>query len=539
MYVNALSFDPQHRWSPVPGLNGAEWALEVFTVANGYGLDATRVRADGRLLVADGLQQLGGQRRFAGRVEARLDAGPDRITWQVTAEAPELVKGVKLLLRGLPEQLVAQGWWTPTTPAGHTLTPSADEPVLLCYPWESWQTPWVCAADGPGLVVSVRDEQVRAKRFYSYLPFWSDSPVSEIVCDAAATERASRFVAPPIMLSWPADQASVRAELLAHLSWLERVYGLRDWNARDDVPDWARELELVLTLHGQHWTGHVFNTFDQMRAVLREIVQDVPGDRILAYLPGWEGRYYWQYPRYEPGEDLGGPDGFARLVSTACELGVHLMPMLGANGTNIDQFPGWEQAAFRSRTNRRVALINEPDWDNDRAGEDEQVFLNPGEPRFRAHLVDQVEALVERFQIEGVFLDTSACWFDDPRYDVFDGYRSLVGELHRRVPGLLVCGEGWYDALLGLFPMNQTWLDLSRPPRFDELPMRYSRMLGHLNSGAFGSGSTGVHEGGVRPVAVPLRVPGYVPALSVVEGTFTKHRDEVREFCRALSGAHR
>lgn len=534
MYVNELSFDPQHRWFPIPGVDGGEWAVEVFTVVNGYGLDATRVWAEGPVLIADGLQQLGGQRRFAGRVEASVGVESDRVTWEITAEAREPVKGVKLLLRGLPEQQVAQGWWTPTTPAGQTLSPGEDEPVLLCYPWESWQTPWVCAGEGPSIILSARDERVRAKRFYHYRPFWSDSPVTEIVCDAAAAERDYRFAAPPIMLSWQASRDGVYAELGAHLGWLESAHGLREWAQRGDVPEWARRLELVLTLHGQHWTGNVFNTFDQMRAVLGEIVQDIPGDRILVYLPGWEGRYYWRYPRYEPGEDLGGSEGFARLVATGRELGVHLMPMLGANGAHADRYPQWKEAALRSRTNRRVTLINEPDWDNDRAGEDEQVFLNPGEPRFRAHLIEQIDALVTRFGIEGVFLDTSGCWFDDPRHDVFDGYQALIGELHRRHPDLLVCGEGWYDALLRLFPMNQTWLDLSRPPRFNDLPTRYSRLLGHLSSGAFGTGSTGVHEGGVRPVAAPLRVPGYIPALSVVEDTFAKHRDEVREFCRAL-----
>jgi hypothetical protein len=134
-----------------------------------------------------------------------------------------------------------------------------------------------------------------------------------------------------------------------------------------------------------------------------------------------------------------------------------------------------------------------------------------------------------------VFLDTSACWFNDPRYDLAEGYRDLVREIRGRHPNLLVCGEGWYDALLAVFPMNQTWLDMATPPRFDDLPMRYSRILGHLKDGAPGAGSTGVHEGGTNPLAQPLRVNGYVPALAVVHDTFVEHRDEVRQFCRAVA----
>jgi hypothetical protein len=272
-----------------------------------------------------------------------------------------------------------------------------------------------------------------------------------------------------------------------------------------------------------------------MAEVLETVCEEIPGERILAYLPGWEGRYYWQYPIYGPGEDLGGEEGFARLVEVARALGVHLMPMFGANGANVMRYPEWEHAAFRSASNRYVALVNTPDWDNDRFGEDEQIFLNPGQPDFQRHLVDQVSKVVDKFGIEGVFLDTSACWFDDPRYDVYCGYLDLVGEIRRRHPELLVCGEGWYDALLAVFPLNQTWIDMTEPARLDSLPMRYSRVLGHLNYGAPGTGSTGVHEGGTHPVSVPFRRHGFVPALPVTDDTFTRHRDAALAFCRAIA----
>jgi hypothetical protein len=536
VYVNDLSFDPAHRWFPVPGWPGIEWAVEVFTVNDALGPAPTACTFDGARMHATGLQWLGGQRERAGTVDAETSTDGDVARWRITANAPDLVKGIKLLLRGLPSAALDAGWWTPTTPSGDTLTPTPQVPVALTYPWESWQTPWVCAGEsGPAVTLSVRDDTVRPKRFHVSTPHWSPVPVVEIVCDELATRRATTFTAPEIRLRVCATESDIRLDLVEHLSALEGMYGLIGWAQRTDVPAWADDLDLVLTLHGQHWTGHVFNTFDQMAAILRDITTDLPGERILAYLPGWEGRYYWQYPQYGPGVDLGGEEGFARLVATAARLGVHLMPMFGANGAHVERYPNWEASVLRSPSNRYTALINAPDWDNDRAGEDEQVFLNPGEPAFRAHLLDQVSNLVARYAVAGVFLDTSACWFNDPRFDVYDGYRDLVTELHRRHPQLLLCGEGWYDALLALFPMNQTWLPMASPPRYDDLPMRYARVLGHLHDGAPGTGSTGVHEGGTRPIAQPLHIPGYVPALSVVSDTFTHHREAVREFCHAVA----
>ena len=83
---------------------------------------------------------------------------------------------------------------------------------------------------------------------------------------------------------------------------------------------------------------------------------------------------------------MGGDAGFRRLAATAKELGVRLMPMFGMHGANIQRYADWERAVFRNRTNRHVVLLNKPDWDGDRSGEDDLVFLNPG---------DNVDAEVE------------------------------------------------------------------------------------------------------------------------------------------------
>ena len=540
MYVNNLSFDPAHPWFPVPGLPGSEWAVEVFTTENVYGLDPKETQFEGSRLVAGRLQLLGGQRPAEGRVAVDVSKGREgAVSWLIAAQVEEPIKSAKLVLRGLPTTPTNFGWWSPTTPASKVLRPTADLPVHLTYPWaypgDSWPSPWICAGEDTGLTISIRDPLVRAKRFYAYQPHWSNGQVVELVCSAEAAARTSSFETPEIRLHPCADAAAIRRDFEDHLRWLEATHHLVPWADRHDAPPWADQLELVLTLHGQHWTGFVFNTFDQMAAILDEISSVLPGDRLLAYLPGWEGRYYWQYPQYGPGKDLGGEIEFARLVETARRLGVHLMPMFGATGANVHRYPNWKDAAFRSPSDRYIELINNPDWDNDRLGEDEQVFLNPGEPSFQRYLADQVSGVVDRYGVEGVFLDTSACWFDDPRHNVYRGYRELVAEIHRRHPGVLVCGEGWYDALLPLFPINQTWADIAEPPRFDDLPTRYSRFLGHLNGGAPGAGSTGVHEGGTRPPSMPIRRNGFVPSLGIVDDTMTKHRAEILEFCRAVS----
>ena len=171
-----------------------------------------------------------------------------------------------------------------------------------------------------------------------------------------------------------------------------------------------------------------------MAETLRFVCHHMPAQHVAAYLPGWEGRYYFAYPWFEPGADMGGDAGFRRLAATAKELGVRLMPMFGMHGANIQRYADWERAVFRNRTNRHVVLLNKPDWDSDRSGEDDLVFLNPGEPQFRQHLVEQVSAAVTAYELEIAYFDTTAVWFNDPRYNLYDGYRALLTELRDRHP---------------------------------------------------------------------------------------------------------
>ena len=49
-----LSFDPRDPYFPVPGAPGVEWALQVFTTTNGYGLTSARLSEDGKYSILNG-----------------------------------------------------------------------------------------------------------------------------------------------------------------------------------------------------------------------------------------------------------------------------------------------------------------------------------------------------------------------------------------------------------------------------------------------------------------------------------------------------
>lgn len=543
MFPFDLSYDPRDPFVHLPvGPPGLRVGVTVFTTDNVYGIDPDRLRWEGTRLVADGLSWAGQQRRSEGRVELAVEEVDGGVHLRVAAEHAEAIKSVKVLLRGLPEAALDVGWWQMTSPVGSTARVRPGGQLLWRYPWPEgdawpeWETPFAVAGDE--VCLSVRDPEVRPVRLCVHRPPWAGGEhVVEVVCedDARRWVPGRRFEAPPVRVRVADGPDEVATECELHLAWAEAAYGLVPFAERSDVPPWVDDLRLVVTLHGQRWTGYVFNTFDQMAEALRVVCDEVVGAEVLAYLPGWEGRYYRSYPQYAPGLDMGGAAGFDRLRGAAAELGVHLMPMFGVHGVHVAQFPDWERSAFRSRSDRRVVGVNEPDWDGDRAPEDDQVFCNPGEPAFRAHLAAQIDGLLERHPVDGVFLDTSACWFNDPRANLLDGYRLLLDDLRADHPDVLFAGEGWFDALLALFPVNQSWLGTDRAMRVPELMTRYARGLGHLSAAAPGAGSTGVHENGWGPPPPMKAVAGHVASVSVVGDTLAEHVDELRAACRAAT----
>jgi hypothetical protein len=260
------------------------------------------------------------------------------------------------------------------------------------------------------------DDRVRAKRFAFYPS--DDGVTAELIFEEAAREVSTAARTSPWRIGRTDDPGAITA---GHLTHVEHAYGLESWETRRDVPAWAREVALVVALHGMHWSGFAFNTYAQMLDVLRWTCERIEGWRVLAFLPGWEGRYYWQYGDYRPEPRLGGEDGFARLADGARELGVKLMPMFGMNcaNTGSEGFEHWGAPSVMRSASGLEFQGNRPDWDSSRAHDPGwQAWLNPGAYAWRERLVQQVSALLGRYNIPAVFFDTQHVWVNDPSHPV-------------------------------------------------------------------------------------------------------------------------
>ncbi len=541
--MHDLSFDPA---DPVFSIHGWRFTVSVYTFENRYALDpavcAVTESQNGLAVSCSGLTWAGGQERAEGAVLLRAEGSAERVTFHVEAKTARRIRSVKITLLDAPRG-----------PLVHLREGQKEIPargLILRYPdgWRGLYTPLIVVStpNQEHWYARSLDTEIRDKRF-AFLPVPGDGERMnvELIHEDLATKMGNRVVVPP----WEVGAcASPEAILREHASHIERSHPLVPWEERSDVPAWARHTALVAAIHGQHWTGHIFNDYDAIRRTIHFLADRLDGQRILAYLPGWEGRYYWQYGDYRPDERMGGKDGFRRLCDEARERGVRVMPMFGINvaGRHLPNFEQWGGTTSLTSGAGGISGAGSVDWDGSRHYDHGSgTMLNPGAPSWQNHLVEQIGDLADTYGFDGVFLDISAVWLNDPRYDTYKGVVEMIRRLRENRPEMLVAGEGWYDGVGLATPLMQSghtdgrlhWHDeLPYPPLFD----RYHRCFAHLCLGDPSRGSSGVHEQGFVPTAeIPLR-RGLLPTLTLTKFSLEESPDAVEkvlESARAYASA--
>jgi hypothetical protein len=506
-------------------------SVRVHTGENVYGLDPDVLHVDRddttTTVVADGLTWAGGQQRSPGAVLLRITDDAEGVRVEVRAEHRDGIRCVAVVLHDQPTGDV-------------TALREDDLPVpatgrVVTYPngWFDLATPLLGLRRPDGSVTVARslDHDVRSKRF-AVVPHFDDPAVCEfeLIADTDAARPGAEFEVPPWELRRTGDLAPV---LAAHTAHLRRAYDLPSWEERSDVPAWLRRTALVVSLHGMHFTGKVFLDYDGMLATLRRLADQIEPDRILAYLPGWEGRYYRWYGRFDVDERLGGAAGFRRLIDGAHELGARVMPMFGANVAARD-LPGFETWAAPGQLLNASGHtpIGSVDWDASRHFDHSWgALINPSYEPWRRRIADQIIRLHHEYGFDAAFLDISAMYNNDPRGSTTDGLRALVEQIRAGSPDLLVAGEAWFDALGGITPLVQAG-HRDTVPTFHDLPdpalfTGSNRSFGHVCLGDPAHGSTGVHEAGYNAHwRLPVR-EGVLPTLTVVDDTLAAAPDRV------------
>lgn len=500
---------------PSVEFGGLWFAFEIITFENAYAVDPARVTVtrgpDTLRFVASGYTWAGGQESAPGHLEAELRRMPDQsLQWQVAVRFGRDVKAVKTIVRGLPRGRlsVSAGRWQDT----------GDDEKIVEYPdlMSGMGTPLV-AIEGKEQVwaISALQEQVRPARFY--LQPGAHGYKAELLYEQAGWERRGevrthrwRIVA----------AAGFEAAVRPHFEHVERAYAIPRFETRADAPDWMRHTGLVLALHGQHWSGRIFNDYARQLEILRWASTRTDPRTTMVFLAGWDARYYWDYPAFEVDPRMGGEAGFRRLVEEGRKLGYRFLLMFGSNIVN-PAAPGYAAIAdARVRTVYGEPMAsNYVDWDGDRKGEPSMVFMNLAVPSWRRHLAGRISAMVERYGVDAYFLDICGMWENNPDGDMFLGTRELVRGLAQRHPGVAAVAEMQYDAQMGIIPMAH----VSRYAQYPQAHYDHVASFSHLSRPAPGSGATGVHEAGYgkyQPVTLEQRE---IPTITFAGDTWERH----------------
>lgn len=514
---------------PSVAFENLQVAFRVHTFENTYSPDAAMMTvesaSDGLHVSARGFVWAGGQMKAPGSLQARLVKNGSFIECQVTAELEQPIKSIATILRGVPRGKISVA-------GGNFFDPKDDE-LLFGYPFGGGSLFVARGMDSPVLVIQSGEKdyfflsallkEVRATRFY--LQPGEKSYRVELIHEREGWSKTHRIESPV----WRVGRAdSVEAAYRPHFEHVENAFSIPDWEKRADVPAWFRDVALVVALHGMHWTGYVFNDFAKSLKTLEWFNMQIPGKHVLVFLPAWDGRYYWNYPIYKPDARLGGEQGFHELIDKGHDLGFHFMPMFGMNAANK-----WlaEFAKISDATTDQIDgdsfNLNWVDWDNDRHNEGNGAYMNLGVLSWRNWLSSRIAETISKYHVDAYFLDIAGGWENNTKGDMHEGTRLLVQELRKKFPGVLVCGEMPYDALMAFMPLFHVFSAGGYPPAMK----KYVRAFQHLSHPAPGRGSSGVHESGFghfNPQTLSLGKE-QIPTLTVVDDTFEKYRDVMTE----------
>jgi len=505
-------------------LDSLLFGFRVQTFENVYAIDPASTRitrtAEGVNLVTSGMLGSGGQVKVPGTLTVRFSRSESGgIQWQARAEMNLPVKSITSVVRGLPRGAlsVSCGKYQDTK----------DDERIFEYPqlFGGMSTPFVMlkAADGRLFELAARQEAVRPARFF-FQP-GPDGYRVELIHEQDGWARSTTVTT----CLWRVGQvASYEAAAGAHFAHVERVYGIQSWQTRQDVPSWMRDIRLVVSIHGAHWTGFIYNDYARMLEILHWVSSRIDPRQVLVFLPAWDGRYYWNYPRYEPDPRMGGAAGFARLVRQAQQLGFRIAPMFGANSANrgSQEFPQFADACTEHIDGDAFDL-NWVDWDNDRSHEGWMPFMNLAVPSWRRWLGERIAAVIRQFHVDAYFLDIAGAWENNRKGDMYLGTKELIADIRTQYPNVPPIGEMLYDAQMAVIPMSQVTRYAQYPAGHDA----YVRSFQHLSRPAPGRGSTGVHEAGFGQYEPQITADQRaIPTLTVVDDTFTRNRQAMADY---------
>ena len=517
---------------PYIDFQGLKFAIRLSTDNNIYcpnpgQMNIKKLSENEVVLHSNSLSSAGGQVISGGSIELKLSLTADnRISISAKGSHPsEISKTILVIIKGIKvESMVSE-----QSQAKGVQVFKDKKGIRVSYPSRAATMPLVffTTSNREWHVIS-KDRKIRKKGFACLYDHLTNEPVILLSHDADMRKISTNIKAPQWVLGNDRPRIEVVKERCVDL---EEYFSLIPFNKKHKVhKNWIDNLKVVTFLHGTHWTGYIYNTYDQMGEQLEWISQMLDGKQILVFLPAWDGRYYVNYPEHEPERRMGGSDGLKRLVKKAHRLGMKIVLMLG--GPNLSTFEFLKKndmmGAGLKTPSGHEELQNWLDWNTDLKIETLGLIMNFGHPKYLDYMISKTSELFDIYGIDGVFLDGTLRWQNSPDYSPYEGLVKYTKEIRKKYPQKLIMGEDGYDAVYGLFDLFHT---SGGPLGLENYLLRYTRQFYYL---AYPSenGSAGIHEIGWSNDSHTINNadPKYtIPSISIFYGDKEKYEFKIRE----------
>ena len=498
-------------------------SLEVISFENVYTIPTYQVLDNqfySQSLVWGDTEQVDG--------EARLSIDKEKaLLINASARLDKDIRGIKIRIDDLP-----LGKLISSTSQDEQAT---EEGLFLKYPdgWRTLSHPLLVFEIDKDRYLYIRCLDSTVNQKYFVIKKIGDKMRADIVQEQQGDSLSHSYSIPPIEVGITKTKEEIYQR---QMEYIEKTFDVVPFEQSRIVPNWFKDVSLVVIMHMESFTGHIFHTYEQAYEDVKKLTEIIPGKNILVYFPGWEGRYYYKYGNYSPDERLGGEKALKECIQKIKEFGCKTMAMAGMNYANKN-IPSinkiYKEAEFQSISGtkyRSVAVDFEGAHNYDFG---ELVSLNIANKKWADELFKQIKDFSLKYDFDGVFLDIASLFINDKNHALYPGVCEFCDRLRTIKPNYLVSGEGFYDGLLRAMPLFQATHvgeDMLYHDRInEELFNKYAREFGHLCLGDPSRGSTGVHElGENKNWRVPYR-KGLIPTISLVDGSLELAPEKVKQ----------
>lgn len=499
-------------------------SIELFTVENQYTFLECH-QTDNTYTFTNCVW--GGTEKVDGQAVLEINDVDGKLAFDISAKLPMTIRSTKLKIKGLPLGTLV----SLLDQIDRKVTPYG---MLYKYPegWRGVITPLLVydVNQEKHLYVRSLDHKVREKRFF--MKEENGQMTLELIYEEAAVDMTNEVKVP----TWEIGYDELECIYKTQAKLIEKNYDLVPFKKRPDTPKWLTEISLVVICHMEHWTGNIFHTYRDVVKDIKRLTEYVEGKHILVYLPGWEGRYYFQYGKYEADARLGGEEDLHYMVKELHRLGCKVMPMYGINMTNryFPEYKNYGEESLFLTPSGSTFDHGSVDWDSSRHYDHHSnAQVNPAAPLWQEVLSSQIIDLSKKYNFDAAFLDIAAVWVNDLRYELTPGIIKMCQHISSSLPEFVVAGEAWYDGLTPAMPLFHSGHTEGAMHYHDgiheDMFTPYVREFAHLCLGDLAHGSTGAHELGTNNDCITPFRKGVIPTLTLVGDTLDLAFDKVVE----------